>query len=234
MAANRILDELKAFSYFLTTGFKYNVQVFPDTITAAALLFSLLFQSPPLAALGGSLVLLNFIHPLLADFMTRVVNNTLGPEIDPSLCSGHFPGISYERLWSMSSEKTFGALQNSAWPSFYTTFLGFLVGWIGVLPFIYSKEIEASPKRQTASILGLVVLSIVLGLGIVFRVASGCDTFFGTLIGLLAGGLVGFVLVSFLAWISDRRITNMLGFPLIRDRAPDGKPIYVCQRNSSN
>jgi len=34
------------------------------------------------------------------------------------------------------------------------------------------------------------------------------------------------------AWISERRMTNILGLPLIRGKAPDGKPIYVCERNS--
>lgn len=230
MAANKILEEVTAFTDFVSVGFKYNLQVFPDTITSAALLFSLLFQSPPLAALGGSMILLNFIHPLLSDFLTKVVSDTLGPEIDPSLCSGHFPGISYDRLLRMSSERTFGSLSRNGWPSYYTVFIGFLAGWISVLPFIYSKEIEASPKRKAASILGLVVLAIVLLIALIFRISSGCDSLFGSLIGIACGGFIGFLMVSFLSWISDRRITNMLGFPLIRGRVPDGKPIYVCEK----
>lgn len=230
MAANRILAELKGFTEFLSTGFKYNLQVFPDTLTGAALLFAVLFQSPPLATLGGSFILLNFIHPLLADFATRVVSNTLGPDIDPSLCSGHFPGISYDRLLGMSSERTFGALNRAGWPSYYSVFMGFLAGWVGALPFIYEKEISASPKRKAASTLGLVVLGLVLIMGIVFRVSSGCDTLFGTFVGMACGVFIGLLLVIFLSWISDRRVTNVLGFPLIRGRAADGKPIYVCER----
>lgn len=230
MAANRILAELKAFNEFLSTGFKYNLQVFPDTLTGAALLFAVLFQSAPLASFGGSIVLLNFIHPLLAEFMTRVVSNTVGPDIDPSLCSGHFPGISYDRLLGMSSERTFGALNRSGWPSYYTVFMGFLLGWVGSLPFIYNKEISASPKRKAASTLGLVVLGIMFLIATVFRATSGCDTMFGITVGVACGALIGAALVGFLAWISDRRITNMLGFPLIRGKAADGKPIYVCER----
>lgn len=230
MAANRILQELNAFTDFASLGFKYNLQVFPDTITSAALLFSLLFQSPPLAALGGSLVLLNFIHPVLAGFLSKVVSDVVGPEIDPSLCSGHFPGISYDRLLRMSSERTFGSLNRAGWPSYYTVFIGFLAGWISVLPFIYNKEIEASPKRKASTTLGLIVLAIVLGLALVFRIMSSCDTLFGALVGIASGGFIGFLMVSFLSWISDRRITNMLGFPLIRGRVVDGKPIYVCEK----
>jgi hypothetical protein len=229
--AARLLEELSKFSNFLNTGFKYNLQVFPDTITAGALLFSLLFQSPPLAALGGSFILLNFLHPVFAGFLSTVVSNTLGPTADPSLCSGSFPGISYDRLFSMSSEKMFGSLNSAAWPSYYTMFMGFLGAWVSALPLLYNAEIAASPKRKAAVTVGIVVLSIVLLIGVVFRYASGCDTLFGILVGLASGAVLGGGIVAFLAWISDRRITNILGFPLLRDSVVDGQPIYVCEKS---
>jgi hypothetical protein len=230
MAANRILDQLKAFGNFASTGFKYNLQVLPDTITASALLFSLLFQSPPLATLGFGFIILNFLHPLLAEFMTRVVSNTVGPEVDPSLCSGAFPGISYERLLTMSSERTFGSLSRTGWPSYYSMFLGFLSGWVSLLPIVYNKEISASPTRKAASTGGLVVLALVVLLAIVFRTATSCDTWFGILVGIFSGAVVGAFLMIGVAWLSDRRLTNILQFPLIRGRASDGKPIYVCEK----
>jgi hypothetical protein len=49
-------------------------------------------------------------------------------------------------------------------------------------------------------------------------------------VGILAGGLFGLFSVGFLAYISDRRLTNILSVPLIRNRAADGKPIYVCEK----
>lgn len=230
MAANLITEKFRAFIDFIGTGFKYNVQVLPDTVTAASLLFALLFQSPPLAALGGSFILLNVLHPYLGGFLSQVVSRTLGEPVDPSVCSGHFPGISYERLLTMSSERTFGALSRTSFPSFYSVFLGFFAAWVGALPLIYYKEIAASPKRAAASTSGLVAAALVVGLGVAFRALSGCDSLFGIAVGLGAGAFVGGMLVAALAWLSDRRLTNVLGFPLIRDRAADGKPIYVCER----
>lgn len=212
------------------SGFKYNLQVLPDTITAASLLFALLFQSPPLATLGAGFILLNFIHPKLAEFTTRFVSDTFGPEVDPQLCSGQFPGISYDRLMSMSSERTFGALNRTGWPSFYSVFLGYLIGWIAPLPIIYKKEIDASPRRSGATTLGLIVLGLVVVIAGIFRVQSGCESVFGLFVGMLAGLFIGGLLVLGMAWISDRRMTNILGLPLIRGKAPDGKPIYVCER----
>ena len=231
--ASKIVEEFKRFIDFSVTGFKYNLQVLPDTVTAASLLFALLFQSPPLATLGAGFILLNFIHPKLAEFTTRFVNETLGPEVDPQLCSGQFPGISYDRLMNMSSERTFGALNRAGWPSFYAVFLGYLVGWIAPLGVIYKQEIDASPRRAGATGLGLVVLGLIVLMAGIFRVQSGCETVFGLFIGMLCGLFVGGLLVLGVAWISERRMTNILGLPLIRGKAPDGKPIYVCERNST-
>lgn len=228
--AHRITEEFKRFIDFSVTGFKYNLQVLPDTITAGSLLFALLFQSPPLATLGAGFIFLNFLHPKLAEFTTRFVSDTFGAEVDPQLCSGQFPGISYDRLLTMSSERTFGALNRPGWPSFYSVFLGYLVGWIGMIPGLYAAEIAASPRRKGATTLGLIVLALIVIIATIFRVQSGCDTFFGMFVGMLVGIFVGGLLVFGIAYISERRMTNILGVPLIRGKSEDGKPIYVCER----
>jgi hypothetical protein len=225
MAANKILDEFKSFVAFANDGFKYNLQVFPDTMTAAALLFTLLFQSAPLGALSGSMILLQFIHPVLANTLSGFVGDTLG--VDEARCTGRFPGVSFERLIGARDTLTAG------WPSYYTTFLGFLGAYVAALPVIYQKELAASPRRQAATTTGLVVLGLVLAICIAYRIFSGCDSAFGTFVGIAGGGVFGLVMVSFLAWISDRRVTNILSFPLIRSRIADGKPIYVCERIKS-
>jgi len=232
MAAARILNELKSFLAFAQDGFKYNLQVLPDTLTAATLLFTLLFQSPPLAVLGTSMILVQLIHPVLAGFLGSVIPGVAQPEQGFS-CSGHFPSISFDRVLSMSRGKTFGSVNLAGWPSFYTTFLGFLVGYLSVLPVVYHKELEASARRKAASITGLVILAVVVLTCCAYRILSGCDDVLGVLVGGFLGAFLGCLLSLGVAWISDRRLTNVLGFPLIRNRAPDGKPIYVCERKST-
>ena len=154
MAANKILSDLKAFAEFTQTGFKYNLQTFPDTFLGATFLFSVLFQSAPLAWLGTSIILLNLLHPVLGGFLSQVIGGTLGTDTSER-CSGHFPGVSYERLIGAADNKSFGELSSSSWPSYYTMFLGFLAAYIGSLPFIYSKEIEASPRRKISTTTGM-------------------------------------------------------------------------------
>jgi uncharacterized membrane protein len=228
MAANKILEEFRVFTNFAQGGFKYNLQVLPDTLTASAFLFALLFQSPSLGALSGTLLLLNFIHPVFANFLSNFVSGTLGAA-DFARCSGHFPGVSMERIVGLGAARGFGSL-DSVWPSYYSMFLGTIAGYIGLLPFLYQKELDASPKRKAASVLGLVVLGIVLILGAAYRIISGCDNAFGVMVGILAGAVIGMAIAGFLAWISERNLTNILGMPLLRSKTADGKPIYVCER----
>ena len=226
MAANRILAELKGFTEFLSTGFKYNLQVFPDTLTASTLLFALLFQSPPFATLGGSILALNVIHPYMANFFTSFVGGTAGRS---DSCAGRFPGISISRMVKTASDKQFGALTGD-WPSYYTVFLGFLTGYAAMMPYLYRKELDASPKRNVATIVGLAVLALILLIGIVYRFFSSCDTLFSSIVGIGLGLILGLVCVVVLAYLSERRLTNILSLPLIRDKTTDGKPIYVCER----
>lgn len=190
---------------------------------AAALLFALLFQSPAFAALGGSTVLLSIVHPFLAEFLSTFIGGLNGAG-EPLRCSGHFPGISYDRLFGAST------LRSDAWPSYYTVFLGFIAAYMGALPYIYEPELAASPRRRTTITFAMVAVAVIVLLGGVYRYASGCDTPLGILIGLAVGALFGLVMVLFLAYISDRRVTNILGFPLLRSKAQDGRPIYVCER----
>jgi hypothetical protein len=232
MAADKIVSEFRSFLNFANDGFKYNLQVFPDTITAGALLFALLFQSPQMGAFGGSMALLNFIHPTFAGFLGTYLQDVVEPSPDTGACTGYFPGVSYERLLGATQSKSMGSIA-PAWPSFYSTFLGFLAGWVGLLPSLYSRELEASQRRKAAATTGIVILSIVILLCVVYRLQSGCDKFSGLAMGMLVGAGLGVVMCYFLSWITDRRITNIMNMPLIRERVPDGKPIYVCERPSA-
>ena len=224
-----VVNELSSLSQFISAGFKYNLQVLPDTITAAAFLFAILFQSPPLAALTGSIVVLAITRPLVGRYASRFIGDTAIASAEASRCSGHFPGVSYERILDLTNTKGFGNLEFDGLPTYYSMFLGFLATYIGALPWLYEKEIMYSPKRYASTTTGLVILGLIVVIGSLYRVLSQCETPTSLFVGLLSGGLVGAVCVFLLALISERRLTNILSFPLIRNRAADGKPIYVCE-----
>jgi hypothetical protein len=230
MSATKVLDEMSSLVNFATEGFKYNLQVLPDVIKASALLFALLFQSPPMAVFSAATMLIGLLHTGLAKGMASVFPNMMSTPGNADRCAGTFPGVSYGRFFGMTQSGTSGKLSDTAWPSYYTTFMGFLAGWIGALPTLYAQELSISPKKSVAATGGLVTLGILLLVVMVYRISSECDTFLSTSVGLTAGFLIGLMLVFAVAYISDRRATNMLALPLIRNKAEDGKPIYVCER----
>jgi peptidoglycan/LPS O-acetylase OafA/YrhL len=125
------------------------------------------------------------------------------------------------------------SVYTDGWPSYYSTFIGFLAGWIGALPALYAKELKASPEKHAASTAGLVILVCLALIVMVYRITSDCEGFMSVSLGLLAGFAIGLLLVIFAAWISDRRATNVLGLPLIRNKAAEGQPIYVCERSAA-
>lgn len=206
----------------------YNLQVLPDLLTSSAVLFAILFQSVPMATFGGSLVILGFLHGIIARFFSSVFPNTVSPGSFADMCSGRFPGVSYERL--LGIRQNLNALSNEAVPSYYTLFVGFLTGWIGSLPTIYGRELNASPQRKASVTGGLIALGVLLLIVMGYRILSSCEGILTTSVGLLVGFVLGLIGVFVISYLTERRATNILGLPLIRDTAVDGKPIYVCER----
>ncbi len=214
---------------FATEGFKYNLQVLPDVLLSSTLLFSLLFQSPPLAVFGTGMLLLNFIHKGLAAFtQTYIPNMTYNPA-NYDRCAGRFPGATYSTLFKTVQNTVFST-RTDGWPSYYSTFMGFMAGWIGALPSLYATELAAVPEKKAATTAGLIILTVLLLLVMIYRIQAECEGFMSISMGLLAGFVIGVGLVMLTAWATDRRATNVLGLPLIRNKAADGQPIYVCER----
>lgn len=194
----------------------------PDTLLAATMLFSLLFQSLAIATFTVCLIVHAGIHGAFASFLGRNIQGLRRPSTSGA-CSGRFPGSSYLRAAANGNDIT-----ESGWPSYYASFMGFFMAYLGSLTIIYKDELAASPQRSAATNGGLVVAAIVLTMCIVYRLSSGCDDILGVLVGIATGGILGFTLVNLLAYGSNRSLTNVLALPLLTSTAADGKPIYVC------
>lgn len=183
-----------------------------------------------MAALGIGMIALSFIHKGVSRFMGSVMPGMTGISNDMDKCSGRFPGATYQSLLGLSVGRMFGTTETGTWPSYYSTFMGFLAGWIGTLPALYSRELAASPERAKSATGGIWLLAILLFIVMIYRIVSECEGFPSIAIGLLVGFAIGFVLVLGTSWLTDRRATNILGLPLIRGKTETGEPIYVCER----
>jgi len=184
-------------------------------------MFALLLQSPSFTALGASLLSVSLIHPLLVGFLRNVVPSSWAVA---SRSTGKFPGISVERI----------ALNNTTskadLPSYYTTFLGTLIGWLAPLPFLYQDELTLSPQKSLSSIIStgfLILFSLIL---LIYRYLASQDSLIGIILGIGFGTIFGGILAIGLHYATQRRVTNLYSLPLLTTSygGKTGQPIYVC------
>lgn len=210
----------------IVEAFKYNLQIAPDIFLSTICLFALLLQSPAFVALGGSLLTVTLFQTFLGRAFREVVPDTWkAPNQLES--TGMFPGMLPERisLFGTDPKEGYGI------PSYYTMFIGFLLGWMGPLQYVYAQELSASPQRALASILSLSFLCLFSVVALLYRFLSSHDTLFGIVIGVLLGGVLGGGIMYGISYITGRRGTNIYNLPLIGTVDSASKPIYICKSN---
>jgi len=199
--------------------FKYTLDIVPDTILVSACLFALLLQSPAFTAFGLSLLSVNLFHPLVASFLREMVPSTWALT---TRSTGKFPGVSVERI----------ALNNTTSkadvPSYYTMFIGTVLGWTIPLPLFYKGELDISPNRSLAATVSICFLLLFSTILLAYRFLASHDTLMGILLGVGLGSILGFGLFIGLYYGTQRRVTNLYNFPLLSTTYGGSKPIYVC------
>jgi hypothetical protein len=187
-------------------------------------------QSAPLVFLGILLIALEFVHAGSQSFLSEIIPGAYQATSDVDRCSGHFPGLSFERLILMGMKT--GTLKSLSvgFPSYYMMFMGALFGYIYGASQTYENELKGFTQKRVAVYSGIFIMGLLSLMFVVFRITSGCDTLFSVGVGSFIGIAYGYLLEKLLAYISDRKLTNLMNIPLIRNRAEDGKPIYVCKK----
>lgn len=203
----------------IVEGFKYTLEIVPDTILASVCLFALLLQSPSLIAFALSLLSVNLIQPIVANFFREIVPSGWALF---SKATGKFPGASVERIM-LSNTPTKGEI-----PSYYTMFIGTLIGWLSPLPLFYKPELNISPNRTLASTVSFCFLLLFSLILLSYRILASQDTVMGALLGVGIGCLFGFGIFIGLYYATQRRITNLYNFPLLTTSYGGKDPIYVC------
>jgi hypothetical protein len=224
-----IIERLQSLSQFVGKGFLYNLGYLPDTTLGGVTLFAFLLQSLPLALLSIILFTVEFVHAGLSSLIVSSIPGLQEPGKDVDRCSGHFPGFSYERVVTSMIENGTMKTLGLGFPSYYMMFFGSLFGYMYGLSEIYKRELDGMPQRRAAVMAGVIIMGVMTGLFILYRTISTCDSIMSSVIGLLFGLGYGYAIQLIISTLSNRTLTNILNVPLIRDRASDGSPIYVCK-----
>jgi hypothetical protein len=210
---------------YIGASIMYNLQILPDAVIAGMIVLAIILanQSIVFLAVGGALI------QLLTGVVGRILMRMSPGNAEVTMlpfdgCRGGFLGKSWEALLNVNPDH----LWHPRAPSAYMALLGFFAGAGGAIQQLYKEEINAGIIGRNTLIATSVISIMVVVLTAVFRYFSGCDTILSIMGGLAFGLAAGYFGYVALGYATDRRLTNVWGIPLLRDRINSGNPLYIC------
>jgi preprotein translocase subunit Sss1 len=208
---------------------RYGFRRLPDILLSGSLFLTfLLGWQPALATFSVGILFTGITQGILADFVKIKAPSLVraGNALGGDNCSGHFPGVTWSRIATIFNNPR--DLTEGAVPSYYMTVMGYIFAFVMSQTFIFKDELSMRPSTDE----WMKVFSVVVGIGItalgIFRVVIGCEPWWASILSGLLGILLGFTFIGIAVWLFGRRSVNVLHLPLLTQRIPDGKPIYVC------
>jgi hypothetical protein len=214
------------YSDYIAAAIMYNLQILPELVMTGLILLAIVLANPTLVVLaastGATQLLTGAVGQLIMKFAPdeAVVSSSLDS------CHKGFVGKTWDRLLRGTASPDL--LWHPKAPSVYLSTMGFLAGWGWALQALYKEEIDHKVlSRSTMTSVG-VITALLLILFVGFRILSGCETWIGAAGGVFFGLVLGYLAAVAIGYASNRRLTNIWGIPLLRDRINDGSAVYVC------
>lgn len=205
------------------------IRLFPDGLIIASGLFALFTLSFPHAVLFGSLVEASLFYRVLRSIgsFLNFAGGVPTPTSFTDKCRSGFTSADFSTLSLFG-----GNTANYPWPSFPLYMLSTAAAYLFTSLSSLSKELEAlGPAYSAKYYVSLIFLGLLLMIFTAFRLVYSCDTV-GTLLTTLPLGLItGVILVQQNTGLFGRDSINLVGVPLLRNRAASGQPLYICPKN---
>ena len=205
------------------------LRAMPDSLFLGTSTFALITQSFPLGILVLAMMELILIQVLFSSFIRGLQPNGHIPSSDT--CTTGLPS-----LYQITAVGKL--LEIATFPSGPIFFV------VGVLSYIifsilnFRQELEElgkqEPEWKIRLPLSIVFSSVLLVLFVVWRVWSACDSLLPALGSTVFGFGAGFLIYLLHNYLFGRDAINMLGLPLLADRAAGGRPLYVCAKQRTN
>jgi hypothetical protein len=209
-----------------TKLFTDTLKLMPDGIIMASAFFALVTLSFPYAIFFGSMVEAGFLYRAIAYLVGFL--NAAPPLAAAGADAACRSGFSTQDLNTISMFK--GPSGGSyGFPSAPLFMLATAASYVFGTLQQQSKELEAlGPAYSSRYYISFFALTSLLLLFLFFRIRTGCEGVGSILLTIPVAFLVGGLLV-----IQNRRLfgeesINLLGIPLLRNRAANGKRLYLC------
>jgi hypothetical protein len=215
---------------------RYGFRTLPDTLLSGSLfLTAIMGGSWPLGLFSFGIIFTGLIQSLLGDLIRQnkpaftKPGGILGGADDE--CSGHFPGVSWSRILSIVRQS--GDTVEGAWPSYYMSVMGYILGFITCQGFIFKDELSMRPATASSLVYFTWATGfLVAALGIIRLISSNgkiCEPWPSVVLSSLFGFIIALIYVTTITAIGGRSKVNVLQLPLLEKRIPDGKPLYIAR-----
>lgn len=215
---------MAVFTDYIIAAIMYNIQILPETLICGIIILAIILANPSIVVLataaGGTQLLTASISRLMAKMLPEgaVVSSSM------NMCQMGFIGKSWERLLRGTGDM----LWHPKAPSLFMSTIAFFVGYGWALTQLYKEEIAAGVINRALPLGMNVVAAILVLIAAIFRYNTGCDSALGILAGTFIGIVSGYVVATIIGHVSGRKLTNIWGIPILRDRMATNSNVYVC------
>ncbi len=206
-------------------GPKEFLRALPDSLFLGTSIFALITQSFPLGVFVLAMMEFLIVLVVLGGLVSSMQPNSAAPSSDQ--CTSGLPS-----LYQISAVGNL--LSSTAFPSGPTFFVTAALSYLLFSVWSYSEELEqlgkSEPEWKLRIPLGTTFSCALIVAFIVYRVLMKCDSVVTALGSGLFGIGVGYLVYMIHIYLFGRDSTNILGLPLLTDRAAQGRPLYVCAK----
>ena len=196
----------------------------PDSLFIGTSMFALLTQSFPLGILVLAMLETTLIHRAIGGTLSQIDSTNKSPPGNP-VC---IPGIP-----SVYQISIVGNLVSQlSVPSGPTMFISSIICYMMLAVYNFQQELKElalkEPEWGTRITLSTTFSLLLLCLFVIWRFYNSCDSLINVLGSMILGLLVGSMIFLVHLYLFGRFAINLLGIPLLAERAADGTPLYVC------
>jgi hypothetical protein len=211
---------------FLDPGPTEFMRSLPDSIFLGTSIVALFTQNFPLGIFVFAMLEFSILSWLLAGFLGLIKSNK--EAVTSDIC---LPGIPSPYQISILGH----LYPQISFPSIPILFVSSCLFYINMAILNFREELKElslkEPEWKLRIPISIIFTLILLFSYTLWRLKNSCDSVLSILgsvaIGLLFGGLVHLLHV----YLFGRDSINMLGLPLLADRAANGGPLYVCAKD---
>lgn len=219
------------FTDYLAAAIMYNIQILPETLMCGIIILGIILANPSIVTLAAAAGASQLLTSSVSRLMMKMMPDGAVVSSSSNMCQMGYIGKSWERLLRGSASDL---LWHPKAPSLFMSTIGFFVGYGWALTQLYRDEINVGVMNKALPMGLNIVGALLVIIAGVFRYNTGCDSFISLFAGTFIGLLLGYIGATIIGHVSGRRLTNLWGIPLLRDRINGGASVYVCDAASSS